>query len=408
MIGMRVVLATVGTRGDVQPMLALAQALSARGHSALIACPESFGAWVRSLGLEHAVLGEDLQARMGASDGKVLRSLSGMRGYFAEQMALQAPRLVELAEGAQAIVGTAMAWMVRSAAQKLGVAALGILPSSCAPSRLHPPPMLPVYGLPKTFNAGLWWLNDLVQNRLMLEPVNGARARLGLPPLAAFTEHLFCQGDNLLAVDAEVFPPDPAWQDRYPYIGFAYLADPTPLDPALEAFLGAGDPPIYVGFGSMSFGARERVAASVREAIAQLGRRCVVSGALATALTQSGPLPAGFFVAREAPHAKLFPRCAAVVHHGGAGTMAAALRAGAAQVILPVMLDQFHHAHQLARAGLTPAAPRLAKITSATLQRALQAALDLPEQPRRSLAERLQQSDAGGLFVDQLQRRVCS
>jgi UDP:flavonoid glycosyltransferase YjiC (YdhE family) len=109
---MRVVLATVGTRGDVQPMLALAQALSAHGHSALVACPESFGDWVRSHGVEHAALGEDLQAQLELGDGKIARSLSGMRGYFAEQMALQGPRLVELAQGADAIVGTAMAWMV--------------------------------------------------------------------------------------------------------------------------------------------------------------------------------------------------------------------------------------------------------------------------------------------------------
>jgi vancomycin aglycone glucosyltransferase len=398
---MQVVLATVGTRGDVQPMLALAQALEARGHRALVACPASFGDWVRSLGLTHAELGEDLQARMETSDGKLLRSLSGMRGYFAEQMALQAPRLVELAQDAQVIAGTAMAWMVRSAAEKLGIAAVGVLPSSCVPSRLHPPPMLPVYGLPRALNGFLWWLNDAVQNRLMLEPVNRARTMLGLQPLASFTQHLFGD-DNLLAVDAAVFPPDPAWQGRYPYIGFPFLEDRSALDPALAAFLDAGDPPVYVGFGSMTFAKRERVAACVCEAVERLGQRCVVSGVIARTLSESGALPSGFFLAREAPHAQLFPRCAAIVHHGGAGTTAAALRAGTPQVILPVMLDQFHHAHHLARAGLAPAAPRLSKITSAKLTRALQQALASPMEPRQALAQRLHASDAGGLFVERL------
>jgi vancomycin aglycone glucosyltransferase len=309
--------------------------------------------------------------------------------------------LVELAQDAQVIVGTAMAWMVRSAAEKLGIAALGVLPSSCAPSRLHPPPMLPVYGLPKALNACLWWLNDVTQNRLMLEPVNRARASLGLQPLAAFTEHLFGD-DNLLLVDAAVFPPDPAWQGRYPYIGFAFLEDRSPLDPALEAFLDAGEPPIYVGFGSMAYGARERVAACVREAIEQLGQRCIVSGVVAKTLAESGPLPPGFLAVREAPHAMLFPRCAAIVHHGGAGKTAAALRAGTPQVILPVMLDQFHHAHHLARAGLAPRAPRLSKITGPKLTRALQQALALPLEPRQTLAAHLQASDAGALFVEHL------
>lgn len=401
---MRVVLATVGTRGDVQPMLALAQGLAARGHSTLLACPESFGAWVRSFGIEHAALGEDLQEQLEKSEGKLARSLSGMRGYFAEQMALQGPRLVELAHGADVIVGTAMAWMVRSAAQKLGIPARGLLPSTCLPSRLHPPPLMPFYGLPRVCNAALWWLNDAVQNRLMLEPVNRARARLGLPPVAAFTGHLFTELQNVIAADPEILPLDRAWGDRYPCIGFAFLADATPLPAALEAWLAAGEPPVYIGFGSMTFGARERVARVVCEAIAKTGQRCIVSGVLADALHR--PLPPGFFVVRDAAHAALFPRCAAVVHHGGAGTMAAALRAGVPQVILPVMLDQFHHAHHLVRAQLAPRAPRLASITTRAFTRALEQALALPDAPRRAAAERLQQSDAGARFVEHLEQAV--
>jgi vancomycin aglycone glucosyltransferase len=268
---MRVVLATVGTRGDVQPMLALAQALSAHGHSALVACPESFGDWVRSHGIEHAALGEDLQAQLELGDGKIARSLSGMRGYFAEQMALQGPRLVELAQGADAIVGTAMAWMVCSAAQKLGIPARGLLPSTCLPSRLHPPPLLPFHGLPKPINGALWWLSDAIQNGIMLGPVNQARAILALQPTASFTQHLFGELENLIAADPDVLPPDPAWEERYPYIGFAFLADSSPLGAALEAWLDAGEPPVYVGFGSMTFGARERTASAVRNCLIARG-----------------------------------------------------------------------------------------------------------------------------------------
>jgi vancomycin aglycone glucosyltransferase len=113
-------------------------------------------------------------------------------------------------------------------------------------------------------------------------------------------------------------------------------------------------------------------------------------------------------VVRAAPHAALFPRCAALVHHGGSGTTAAALRAGTPQVILPVMLDQFHHAYYLARAGLAPQAPRLASVTTRTLTSALQQALALPEAPREAAALRLRQSDAGALFVAHLERAVAA
>ena len=83
---MRVVLATVGTRGDVQPMLALAQALTRRGHHAIVACPDSFAPWVRSLGIEHRALGEDLQALMAEKGASFERSLAGMKAYFREQL----------------------------------------------------------------------------------------------------------------------------------------------------------------------------------------------------------------------------------------------------------------------------------------------------------------------------------
>ena len=388
-------------------MLALAQALQQRGHSALLACPESFGPWVRSLGIAHAALGEDLEAHLRASGGRLARSLAGMREYFAEQMLMQGPRLVELAHGADALVGTAMAWMAKSAADKLGIAALGVLPSSCIPSRLHPPPLLPFYGLPQWLNRWLWWLNDAAQDRLMGEPVNRARAVLGLPPIAAFTRHLFTELSQVIAADAALLPEDPAWKGRYPYIGFAFLADPRPLEPALAAWLDAGEPPVCIGFGSMGVSVPERRARRVCEALLRTRQRCVVIGELAATLPENAG-PEQFFVAKNVPHAALFPRCAVVVHHGGAGTMAAALRAGVPQVVLPVMLDQFHHAHHLVRARLAVPATRLSRVSAPGLAEAVKRARELPDEPRKAFAARLQQERAGDLFIEHLQQLVAA
>ncbi len=401
---MRVVLATVGTRGDLQPMLALAQALKKRGHSAVVACPESFGPWLRSLGIEHAALGEDLQALMREKGAHLQRSLAGMKQYFAEQLLAQAPRLLEIAAGADAIVGTAMAWSAPSVGEKLGIPALELFPSSCGPSREHPPPMMPFYGWPRWVNGLLWWVNDKIQDSLMGTALSAARARIGLGPITSFTQHLFLDTPGVIAADEVFLPPDPAWQGRWPYVGFLFLDDPTPLDPALDAWLAAGDPPICVGFGSMAGGHPERVAAMLREAITPSGRRCLVLGGSAE-LFASVTLPEGFFVVGGAPHRALFPRCAVVVHHGGSGTTAAALRAGVPQVILPMLLDQFHHAHHLARAGLGPRAPSMAKVTAKTLRRALEEAIALPAEPRNAMAARLEASDAGSAIVTLLETR---
>ena len=402
---MRVILATVGTRGDVQPMLALAQALTRRGHEAIVACPESFGAWVGSHGIEHRALGEDLSALMSEKGASFERSLAGMKKYFTEQLLAQAPRLLEISRGADAIVGTAMAWSAPSVGEKLGIAALELLPTSLAPSRMHPPPLMPFYGLPRWVNGLLWWLSDAIQNRLMGGPLSQARASIGLAPVASFTRHLFVDTPAVIAADDVLLPPDPAWGDRYPYAGYLFLDDPTPLDPSLDAWLAAGEPPVYVGFGSMAGGHPERVATMLHDAMRATGRRCLVSAGSA-GLFGEPPPPDGFFVVREAPHHLLFPRVAVAVHHGGSGTTAAALRAGAPQVVLPMMLDQFHHAHHLARAGLAPAAPSMAKVTAKPLARAIEQALALPAEPRRAMAERLQRSDAGAAITARLERMV--
>lgn len=400
---MRVVLATVGTRGDVQPMVALAQALVRRDHEAVVACPESFGPWVRAQGIEHRALGEDLSALMAEKGAAFERSLAGMRRYFTEQMLVQGPRLTEIAAGAQAIVGTGMAWMTPSVGEKLGIAALVLVPTNLVKSRMHAPPLFPWTGLPGWVNALLWWLAEKIQNRLMGGPLNAARARLGLPAVADFTRHLLEDSPVVLAADAGVLPADPAWGGRYPHAGFLFLDDETPLDPALDAWLSAGEPPICVGFGSMAGGHPERVGAMLPEAVRATGRRCLVVGGAAK-LFGEGALPPGFHAVREAPYARLLPRVAVLVHHGGSGTTAAALRAGVPQVILPMMLDQFHHAHVLAKAGLAPRAPRLAKVTAPALARAIEEALALPAEPRRAIAARLGESDAGGVIVGLIER----
>ena len=109
---------------------------------------------------------------------------------------------------------------------------------------------------------------------------------------------------------------------------------------------------------------------------------------------------------RDAPHALLFPRTAVVVHHGGSGTTAQALRAGVPQVLLPLILDQFHHAHRLQIAGISPQPVPMEKITASELAEAIQAALKLPEGPRRAAAQRLQTSDGRGKIVQRIESMV--
>ncbi|MDH4190247.1 MAG: glycosyltransferase [Betaproteobacteria bacterium] len=408
---MRAVLATVGSRGDVQPMLALAQALARRGHTALLATPPNFAGWVRSHGFEHAPLGADIQAWLSDNarylSGNPATMLRGMSRYFSEQIPVQFEQLGAILRGAEAVAIGGLALAAPSVAEASGIPRLMVAYTTCVlPSSDHPPPMIPWHGLPGWMNDLMWRAHHLFGNQLIAGAMNAGRARFGLPPVASLAEHFFRDTPIAIAADEPLFPADPAWQDRYPFAGFLFYDDPNALDPELDAWLGDGEPPVFAGFGSMSGDSIERVGEMLIEAVRATGRRCLIGAGWAG--LGGGRLPPGWRVVREAPHALLFPRVAVVVHHGGSGTTANALRAGVPQVILPLILDQFHHAHRLRIAGLAPQAPAMERINARELTAAILAALALPPAPRAATAARLQASEAGATITAMLERMAAS
>ena len=209
----------------------------------------------------------------------------------------------------------------------------------------------------------------------------------------------------MVATDEEVFPSDPAWGGRFPRANYVFYDDPAPLDPQLQGWLDAGEPPVFVDFGSMSGAGTQRAAGVVLQALAGTGRRCLIGAGVMSAGAHR-ELPTGWRVVPAAPHALLFPRLAAVIHHGGAGTIANALRAGVPQVILPLILDQYQHAHRLHLAGLVPPAVPMERITAQGLIDALNAALALPPTRRRQVAQRLRASDGRGEIVRRVEAMV--
>jgi UDP:flavonoid glycosyltransferase YjiC (YdhE family) len=247
----------------------------------------------------------------------------------------------------------------------------------------------------------LWRVNERLGDRLACGIFNAARARFGLPPISGVRQHLMEDCTVTIAADEALFPPAPDWHGRHPYANFVFFDDPTALDPELQAWLAEGEAPVYVGFGSMSSSGTDRVGRLLVEAIAATGRRCIVSSGWAD--LGAGALPHGWRLVQEVPHALLFPRVACVVHHGGSGTMAAALRAGVPQVLLPLILDQYHHAHRLHLAGIAPRPIPMARISAAQLADSIRTALAMPAGPRRAVAERLRASDGRAQIVQRLE-----
>jgi vancomycin aglycone glucosyltransferase len=408
---LRVVLATVGSRGDVQPMLALAKAFLARGHTPLVAAPPNFENWIRSLGFEYAPLGHDIQEFLAENrdmlTGNPVKMLKETSRYFNEQIPLQAQQLKPICRQADAVVYGGLAVTSATVAEHLGLPLLGVLYTTCMlPSSQHPPISVPWHGLPNWMNDLLWRANRFLGDTLGLKTLNDIRASFELAPVDSLRNHLFEDNPLVIAADKILFPPDPLWGERYPYANFVFFDDPTPLDPKLDAWLAAGEPPVFVGFGSMSGEGTDRVEGMIVDAVSASGRRCIVGAGWAG--LGAGNLPPGWRVVREAPHALLFPRTAVVVHHGGSGTTAQALRAGVPQVILPLILDQFHHAHRLHLAGIAPRPVPMEKITTAELADAIQAALKLPAGPRETAAARLRISDGRGDIVRRTESLVAA
>jgi UDP:flavonoid glycosyltransferase YjiC (YdhE family) len=403
---LRILLATVGSRGDVQPMLGLAQTLAARGHVPVVAAPANFETWVRTQGFEFAPLGTDVQAFLSANagvlTGNVFSALGTITRYFAQEIPLWARQAAQAAQGADAVVWAGLAVVVPSVAEHLHLPAMGVNYSNCLiPSGMHPPPTISRHGMPGWINRLLWQMNRLMSQRMMGNPVNAARRAWGLPDVD-FREHIFDGCHYALASDEVLFPRDPAWApERFRYANYIFFDDPAPLDAELEAWLADGEPPVFVGFGSMSGEGIDKAGKVIVDGVSATGRRCIV-GAGWAGLGSHG-LPKGWRVVRDAPHALLFPRMAAVVHHGGAGTMAQVLRAGVPQVILPLFMDQFHHAHRLHLASLVPRPTPMERVSARSLADAINAALALPPGPREAVAQRLRASDGRGAIADQVE-----
>ncbi len=205
-------------------------------------------------------------------------------------------------------------------------------------------------------------------NAGVLSAVNRSRSELGLPPIGNVLANSIGAG-AIAATDAALTTVPPGVALRAVQTGYMHLQQPGHLADEVEAFLGSGSPPVYVGFGSMPVAHPERMGRLLADAARTTGRRFVVAsgwgGPKGTA--RQGDC---LFV-DDVPHALLFPRVAAVVHHGGSGTVATAARAGVPQIVLPYMSDQFLWRSQVVKLGLGPRTGLLRMLSARSLSKAV-------------------------------------
>ncbi len=349
---MRVLLSSWGSRGDIEPLAALALRLRELGAEVRVCAPpdEEFAALFARVGVTPIALGPSTRS---IAAGLKAPSPDAAVRLAAELVATRFATLPAAAEGCDALVATGlMPAGARDVADKLGIRyVLACFHIFGLPSRHFAPAARPGKQSPagETDNRVLWQQDAERVNALYAEPLNRGRAAIGLPPVDNVRDHVLTD-QVWLAADPVLAP----WKDLtdldIAQTGAWILSDERPLPHELDAFLDAGEPPVYVGFGSMAMRTSPDLGRVTVEAARAHDRRLV----LARGWAGLAPIDEAHdcLVVDEINQQALFRRVAAVVHHGGAGTTTTAALAGVPQVVVPQIVDQPHWARRVAELGI--------------------------------------------------------
>lgn len=350
---MDILIATYGSRGDVQPLLALALALQGAGHRVVMAAPPEREDWVQGHGVAFLPLGRNVTAFLDGmpkahSPAAALRFASFMR----QELLRQFDRLEQAVQGVDLALGASLAFALATVAERHGIPYRFIaFTPQLIPSGDHPFMAFRSQGLPAWWNRLTWRAVHVLDRVNLTRLLNGCRRERGLPPVRDAWRHVLGPRVIVASDPAVAVVPEDAGVPSV-QTGYLHLEQPDAAVEGLEAFLSAGPAPVYAGFGSMPRRDQERNVQLLVRAAREAGLRIVI-GRFWEGTTACDGDKDVFFL-KGYPHLKLFPRTAAVVHHGGAGTTATCAASGTPQVIVPHVLDQYYWGDRVWRAGLGP------------------------------------------------------
>jgi len=400
---MRIAILAWGTRGDVQPMLALGQQLAVQGHKIRFGAAHAFADTVRAQGFEFVPLGpqmdfDDYQQLMATVEAEknprkqnrllvqnVL--LPNLERYYAD--CLRASADVELIVGHWLQIGAGLS------AETLGIPWVSVT--------LHPAGIESEQTWQMTaegersgaaFDQWLW--GDRLQR---------FRAQLGLRSFTSAAASLYSDTLNLVSVSRYLLSEHTEWNERHQVTGYFFLDEPQEWQPdaALLDFLERHDKPIIVSFSSLAGAAVEQMSKLLLETLKQINRPAII---------QSGwggfgatPLPSQILRIGDVPHEWLFKHAACVVHHGGAGTTAAALRCGVPSVVIWHMFDQPYWGNLLAAKGLGPLPLSRISLSTITLAKCIEEVFSNPSYSEccRNMSEQISQEDGVRDAVQKIQ-----
>jgi UDP:flavonoid glycosyltransferase YjiC (YdhE family) len=417
----RIGIQTWGSEGDIRPFVALGHALATRGHVVELLYTE-----IGERRYEHVAASLGFTARAIASpvvaDPRRLFEIGlrviSTRNQLEQGLIISRELLEPIAEPAYE-AGLALARRsdlfihhfilhpARAAADKAGTPHVTVtFAHMLTPSRFVHPAGLPKLG--EWANVLEWKLAAFALNRTLLRDANRFRRRVGLPKFAdlmhvGWPSHLL----NLLASSPAFLDRPPDWPDWHQLCGFLELPshEHESISNQVGQFLGAGPPPVFMGFGSLMPTEGVHLSQTIR--VFEEATRIADCRAILQAEVDQPSSDRILFV-RRTPHKLVFPRCAAVVHHCGAGTTHTTLRAGTPSVPVPHVSDQFAWAEELQRLGAAPKMLRRTQWTAKTLAARITEVLNNPRMKAAAMAmsARMQSDNGPGTAADLIEHRM--
>jgi len=366
---MRFAISTVGTRGDVQPYIALSRGLQEWGHTVTLASHPCMRALVEAHGVPFAPIGPDVDvgkaaaAIRGRSRNWLLSFIRVMQ-FTVSTIEQASPDLLRLCREAEVVI-VSHSFAGAAEADKLGKLTVSVtLQHQAIPT---PDPSRPI--LKRAMRA----IVGRAMGMIMVRPYNRLRGKIGAPRVADIEDMMSAQL-NLLPISPRVVSRDPRWGPQHRLTGYWFLDQLQRWTPPadLQAFLAVGEPPIAITLGAMSLGAGADALESVQlilNAVRQAQVRAIVQGW--DDVIPALDLPPTVHHAGSMPHSWLFERVSCVVHHGGFGTTATTLRAGVPAVVIPHIIDQLFWGERVHALGVGPAAIPRAKLSVDSLAQAL-------------------------------------
>ncbi|WP_167955585.1 glycosyltransferase [Anaerosporobacter faecicola] len=401
---MKIGIVTIGSRGDVQPYLALSQELMRRGHSLRIITFRNFQSWIQEEGIEYYPIPGDAKDVMRLLIGEQVSSGEYFKNLDKLLIPIKKEFLAELENACKdmdLLIYSTLGSITWHIADKYHIPCIRAFFCPLDPTGEFPTMTAPILPLGKLYNRFTFKCGDLLWSSATRRLLNDWRVENGLRPIQKFEfpyRYLHGQEIPTLYAYSTFLSPKPAEYDSNKYLtGFwiKSLEAEWEADPSLVEFLNKGEKPIYIGFGSTVGGSYDEALRIVLESLINVGQRAILSSGWGD--LSGSNLPDTVFQINNVPHEWLFQHVSAVVHHGGAGTTAAGLRAGVPTIIIPFGGDQPFWGQCVYRLGVGPKPILRKHLTVKNLTKALREVINNDEIKKNAKALGVQLRNENGV-----------